>query len=54
MSRPPDGKEPRTQTLHTRITPTGLQVLDRLRGTRTRSQYIRDLIAADAHRKGHQ
>lgn len=51
MPRQPDGAEPRALTLHVRITPKGMAVLDRLRGENSRSAYVRALLAADARRK---
>lgn len=47
MTRKPDGAEPRTTTVHVRFTPKGTTLLDAARGTATRSQYIRSLVAAD-------
>ncbi len=51
MARSPDGSEPRTHTVHVRITPAGMRALDRLRGRQTRSAYIRSLLAAEARRR---
>lgn len=50
MARTPDGAEPRALTLHVRITPAGMRVLDRLRGQATRSAYVRALLAAESRR----
>lgn len=47
MPRPPDGSEPRTLTMTVRLTPTGLRHLDAARGFKTRSEYVRALIARD-------
>lgn len=46
MPRRPDGREPRTVTIHVRLTPAGTNALDTARGSQTRSQFIRALIAA--------
>ena len=51
MPRTPEGAEARALTLHVRITPAGMAVLDRLRGPKSRSAYVRALMAADARRK---
>jgi hypothetical protein len=51
MGRPPDGAQTRTLTVHLRITPRGLAHLNAACGDRTRSAYIRDLIAADVARR---
>lgn len=51
MPRHPDGAEPRALTLHVRITPKGLATLDQLRGDKSRSAYVRSLLAADARRR---
>jgi hypothetical protein len=52
MTRPPDGREPRTVIVTVRLTKTGARYLDAARGSRTRSEYLRDLIAADCARRG--
>jgi len=51
MGRRPDGTHARTLTVHIRITPAGLAHLDAAAGERTRSDYIRDLIAQDITRR---
>lgn len=52
MPRRPDtpGK-PRVATLRVRLTSDGMAAVDDLRGQRTRSEYIRALIKADATRR---
>ena len=50
MPRRPDGREPRTVTLHVRLTPAGAEALDKARGKKTRSTYVRSLIAAAVQR----
>lgn len=51
MSRPPAGREPRTVIVPIRLTPTGAVYLDKARGNKTRSEYLRALIAADVDRR---
>lgn len=51
MPRRPDGRQPRTVTVHVRLTPAGAQALDQARGPQTRSTYIRALLAAAVNRK---
>lgn len=51
MARHPDGSESRDLTLHVRITSAGMGELDRVRGGESRSQYVRNLIAADVRRR---
>ena len=51
MARHPDGSESRDRTLHVRITRAGMGELDRVRGGESRSQYVRNLIAADVRRR---
>ncbi|WP_169165124.1 hypothetical protein [Cellulomonas taurus] len=52
MGRPPDGTEPRTETVTTRFTPTGHLLMNIARGRKSRSAYIRGLVAEDVARRG--
>lgn len=52
MGRPPDGAEPRTETVTTRFTKTGARLLNIARGRKSRSAYIRGLVAEDIARRG--
>ncbi len=52
MARPPDGAEPRTQTVPVRFTRSGARLLDIARGRKSRSAYIRGLVAEDVARRG--
>lgn len=51
MGRPPDGAEPRTETVPTRFTKTGSRLMDIARGRKSRSAYIRGLVAEDVARR---
>jgi hypothetical protein len=53
MAGKPQGTEARTVSVQVRITPTGAEELDKLRGSKDRSEYIRDLIAADFKSRTH-
>lgn len=50
MAGKPRGNEPRTETVRTRLTATGKARFDQLRGERSESDYLRELIAADSKR----
>jgi hypothetical protein len=52
MSRRPDAGEPREVFLRVRLAPFEAKSLDRIRGRKTRSDYVRGLLAEDAQRKG--
>lgn len=52
MSRRPDAGEPRAIFLRVRLAPFEAQSLDKVRGRKTRSDYVRALLAEDAVRKG--
>lgn len=41
----------RTHILHVRLTQAGMAAVDRMRGTLTRSEYIRQLLRRDAERR---
>jgi hypothetical protein len=47
----PRGATARTELLRVRLTKAGMAALDQMRGTTTRSDYVRDLLA-DAARRG--
>jgi len=49
VTRSPEGREPRTITVHVRFTPSGASALDIARGPLKRSDYIRRLVANDVN-----
>lgn len=51
MSRRPDGTTARTVIIAMRLTPTGGEMLDRLRGDLSRSAFMRQLLIDEAKRK---
>ncbi len=51
MGRPPDGAQPRTEIVHVRFTPDGVKHLDAARGRKSRSTYLRRLVAEDVTRR---
>jgi hypothetical protein len=52
VARPPDGKEPRSEMLRTRVTPTEKTKIIQARGATSESDYLRSLIRADFTAKG--
>jgi hypothetical protein len=48
VPRRADGGEVRSERVILRLTPTGRDVLDELRGTQSRSAYIRSLLGREA------
>lgn len=48
MAGRPQGAVARSVTVKVRMTPQGTEVLDRLRGSLSRSAYIRHLLAKEA------
>lgn len=48
MARPTAGASARTHFVNVRLTAAGLEALDRMRGGRSRSDFIRELLAAHA------
>lgn len=47
MTGRPQGPEARTEVLQVRFTPTGMRTLDEMRGSTTRSAFVRRLIARE-------
>ena len=46
MPRPPDGAEPRTEMLRTRVTPAGAAEVDKWRGAQSRAAFLREAVSA--------
>ena len=51
MAGKPRGAEARTTLVQVRMTKAGRAMLEKARGTKTISDYIRDLIAADVAKR---
>lgn len=50
MPRTPDGLYPRGERVTFRLDEAEIELLDRVRGTSSRSTYLRSLLAADVKR----
>lgn len=48
MAGKPQGNTPRSQTVTLRLTPQGVEELDRLRGSTDRSTFLRGLLSKAA------